>query len=525
MSYIGLRWKPQARIISYLIIFTILFTFVGIIDPAMVRADGSNAGSPDQIILSWAEDPSTTQTIAWRNGSDIAQDKVQYLPAAGFAGSFAGAQEASAVKTELYAGYSHFEATLRGLTPATKYFYRLGRDEAWSEPASFTTASSNNKYSFLYMGDVQEGFAAWGAMINSAYTANPDLKFSLLGGDLVDDGNSIDEWQQFFAAATPVFRYIPLMPAVGNHDERPLFWNTFALPGNGPEGFKERFYSFDYGNCHIAVLDSTLLGASSSSYQTLKTWLQNDLNNSSQEWKFLVLHFPPYTVVEDGHAENIKNNWVPLFEQCNVDVAFVGHQHVYMRSKPLRNNQVQGDGEGIVYIMGNAGTKFYPAGESYDYIAKELDNVSNYQIIKIDGNTFTLSTRDAAGQVIDNYTLQKAPSPTTNAVYTITPVTDAAYQSSTTADGISMMTVNADISGMKYFTVQVKAKKAHDGMESIVFVHLRNGIQDGINVTSANFDIVQSAQAGFNVQPGDIVKAYIADYLTSATDSNPTLLQ
>ncbi|MGD0152514.1 MAG: fibronectin type III domain-containing protein [Thermacetogeniaceae bacterium] len=369
-------------------------------------AIGPNNGLPDQIILSWTGNPETTQTVSWRTGSDTTQDEMEYLPAAGFTGNFAGAQIITATENDLYPGSYHFEATVQGLTPGTGYVYRVGREAAWSQPASFTTASGGSNFSFLYMGDVQEGYQQWGELLNVASKEKPGPKFALLGGDLVDDSTS-DQWQQFFAAATPTFSRIPLMPAAGNHDDGTLFWNSFAVPQNGPDGYKE-FYSFDYGNCHIAVLDSNFMGApGSDSYNKVSAWLLSDLNGSSKTWKFIVLHYPPYQVYPDGHVANLQANWAPIFEQCGVDAVFDGHQQVYARTSPMRDGQIQSDGNGIVYIMGNAGTKYLPVGPDYSYLVKELADVSNYEVVNIDGNTFTMTAKDANGQVIDSYTFTK----------------------------------------------------------------------------------------------------------------------
>lgn len=510
-----------------LVILTMLVEFAGFAELKAVQATSLPDSLPDQITLSWTEDPEVTQTIAWRTGSDSDQNGVQYLPEAGFNGSFTGAQEVTAVKTDLYDGYAHFEATLRGLTPGIKYIYRVGKEGAWSEPASFATAAPTNRFSFLYMGDIQRDYENWGDELKSAVAENPSLKFALQGGDLVNDGNSGNEWQQLFEAADPVFRQIPLMPTAGNHDDVPLFWNSFALPQNGPEGYKEKFYSFDYGNSHIAVLDSNIMGripADGSAYEEITSWLRNDLKNSRQRWKFLVFHHPPYTAVFDGLEASLQLNWVPIFEECNVDAAFVGHQHVYLRTYPIRGGEVQKDGEGIVYIMGNAGTKNYDAGENYNYIAKEAANKSNYEVIDIDGDTFTLTARTADGQVIDSYTLTKQPLDD-HAAYTVTPMTDANYQAGATEDGISIMTENTGVSGMKYFGVQVAPVKAHDGYEAVVFTHERNGVQLSRNITKADFDAVDTARAGFNVKPGDVVEACVVDDLTNAVDFNPTILQ
>lgn len=112
-----------------------------------------------------------------------------------------------------------------------------------------------------------------------------------------------------------------------------------------------------------------------------------------------------------------------------------------------------------------------------------------------------------------------------NGIYTITPETDSAYQNGATADGIQTMTVNTGVSGMTYFAVMVTPVTEHNGSEAVVFVHIRNGAQLDINVTKADFDVVNIAQAGFNVKAGDLVKAYIVDDLNNNVNFNPTILQ
>ncbi|AGK99879.1 purple acid phosphatase family protein [Desulfoscipio gibsoniae] len=519
--------KPIAvKTIIFLALSSLLFVFFSIVNPCFAEpGSGSlNSNLSEHIILSWTEDPGTTQTITWSTG-DATRDRMQYQPAAGFSGSFDGALEVIADGSGSNNGLFHFEATIRGLTPGTGYVYRIGKEGAWSAPATFTTATTDDEFSFIYMGDVQEGYEFWGEMLEKVYEDHPGIKFGLLGGDLVNYAGSIEEWQQFFAAASPVFSQIPLMPAAGNHDDTELFWNYFALPRNGPGGYEEKFYSFDYGNCHIAVLNSNYLGASGiGDYEKITKWLQNDLNNSKQQWKLLVLHHPPYPVVHDWRADHLQANWVPLFEQCGVDMVLVGHQHVYMRTKPLRDGAIQADGEGIVYIMGNAGTKYYGPGPDYDYIAKQIAYVSNYQVININGENLTLIAKDAGGQVIDSCVIAKQ-SVAVKPVYTITPVADAAYKIEAANDGITTMSVNSGVSGMKYFNVQLAPIKAHTGLETVVFTHLRDGTQLGLNATKADFDVVDIAQAGFNVQPGDMVKVYMVDDLTSMVKQNPIFLQ
>lgn len=507
------------------LIVLIAFLMIGSFAIASAENGGPNAGLPDHLMLSWTDDPQTTQTISWRTGTDSSQDTVQYMPAAVFNGGFDGAEEVTGVASGLYDGHLHFEATLRGLTPNTSYVYRVGRDGAWSEPAGFTAGAGEDGFTFLYMGDVQDGYAFWGEMLDKAFRDNPSIRFGLLGGDLVDHGTSIAEWQQFFAAASPVFSRIPLMPAVGNHDDSELFRKSFAVPRNGPAGYEDTIYSFDYGNCHFTVLNSNFMGPLDlGDNERIAVWLQNDLENSEQQWKFVVFHHPPYPVVRDWRAEILQEYWVPILERCGVDMVFVGHQHVYMRTKPIRDGTIQPDGEGIVYIMGNAGMKYYAPGPGYDYIAEELAWVSNYQVIDINGNSLTMTAKDDNGQVIDSYQFVKQPIDE-DPCYRVSPLADDAYTIGETADGISTMTVNGDVYGMTYFGVQVTPVVPHDGLETLVFTHSRDGSQLGLSSTRADFDMVGTAQTGFDVQPGDVIKAFIVDELTNAVDRNPIILQ
>jgi hypothetical protein len=403
------RWArlPVTALLFSLLFFLICFG-IGMRQAGAAEEAVLQTGRPDLILLSWRKDPLTTQTVSWQGTAGPGRERIQYLPAADFAGSFAGARELPAEENELLDGSRRWEVTLEGLNPDTPYVYRVGRQGAWSEPAFFTTAGEGLEFSFLYMGDVQEGYESWGKMLERALAEKPELKFILSGGDLVDEGNSMEEWLRFFAAGSSVFRRLPLMPTVGNHDDSQLFRQFFALPGNGPEGHGETIYSFDYGNCHFTVLNSNWMGRpDSGDYDRISRWLREDLRQSRQLWKIVVFHHPPYPVAPDWRAEVLQEHWVPILEENGVDLVFVGHQHLYMRTKPLKDGRIQPEGEGIVYLMGNAGTKHYSFQSAADYVAVLLTRVQNYQIVELRGNSLTVTSKDWQGNVVDNFRLVK----------------------------------------------------------------------------------------------------------------------
>ncbi len=112
-------------------------------------------------------------------------------------------------------------------------------------------------------------------------------------------------------------------------------------------------------------------------------------------------------------------------------------------------------------------------------------------------------------------------------LYTVTPVDDAAYTVSETTEGIGKMTVKENITGLKSFSVKITPVVPHDGEETVVFTHLRDGVQLAISTIRADFDLagIDSAQASFNVEPDDVVKVYIVDELSNSADRNPIILQ
>ena len=70
-------------------------------------------------------------------------------------------------------------------------------------------------------------------------------------------------------------------PTLGNHeDNSPLYYEAFGLPP---------YYSFDCGDAHFTVLDSTDL----STLDAQASWLESDLETGL--WKFVSFHHPAST--------------------------------------------------------------------------------------------------------------------------------------------------------------------------------------------------------------------------------------
>jgi len=515
---LGFYKKVPGWRLGYLAVF--LFTLVSFcFFPTIAWAEEATG---EQIILTWSQDPGTSQTITWLS-PDYYANKLQYIEEVGYEDGF---PEANLIETagSIFADSAHyrFSVVLTDLDPDTRYFYRIGSEENWSEVKSFKTASGAEDFSFLYLGDIQEGHDAWGNMIENIYNENPQIRFALLGGDLTNDDNDFTQWGEFLGAAKGVFSQIPVMPAKGNHDGE-LFFEFFALPDNGPpQGTYENFYSFDYGDAHFVVLDTSNVITT-----IVKHWIEQDLQNTDKKWKFAIFHHPPYQNFDDNKTidDALREHWVPIFEQNHVDMVFVGHQHVYMRTHPIYEDEVTADSYGIVYVMGNSGSKFYSTGQGFPYIAKE-ESGSNYQVIQLEDDVLTLTSRKADGEIIETYMLNKGFFEEQDPHYQIINDKDNTdFTLGVTPEGIFTLTAESGISGFKDLRVAVASLAAHDGEETIIFAHFRKESQLQINSTRADFDQVTTAQAGFNVAAGDVIKIYVVDELTNADDHNPVILQ
>src|SRR5436309_81680 len=89
------------------------------------------------------------------------------------------------------------------------------------------------------------------------------------------------------AACSLAIRHLDCWPCLGNHDVVTAggqpWRDAFYPPANNPAG-TENYYSFDFGNAHVAVIDSN---ASTSPSGAQYRWLDDDLVASTARWKFV----------------------------------------------------------------------------------------------------------------------------------------------------------------------------------------------------------------------------------------------
>lgn len=368
--------------------------------------------APSQVCLTWSDDPRSTQAVQWTVAPGVSEGVVEYgldesntqrVPA-----KSVDLQDALVTNDPLN---HRFSAVISGLSPATKYTYRVGQEQGWSPWSTFTTAPEGAApFSFIYMGDPQIGFDFWEKLVHKAQERVPEAALYLVAGDLVNRGKYRDEWDVYFNAGKGIFERTSHVPVLGNHDYSSMpspdfYLKLFTLPENGPKTIApEHAYTLKYGNALFVILDSNL------DPETQSAWLEEQLKNTDAVWKFVSYHHPAYSSATSRDNPEIRRVWGDIFDKYHVDIAFQGHDHAYLRSFPMKAQKIVPTfAEGTVYVVSVSGLKFYEQG-AYDYSAKNFTKTSTYQVIDIatsPTNKLSYRSYDIDGNVKDEFVIEK----------------------------------------------------------------------------------------------------------------------
>lgn len=384
--------------------------------------------APDHITLTWSGDPKTTQTITWRTGAGIVNGQVQYAEAAKVQLFPWQAATAAAGVEPLNTNVGDMgihSVTLTGLKPGTRYIYRVGSSDGWSQPHYFTTAPATARpFTFLVFGDSQSiNYDVWRTTAQQAYRTTPEAVFFANVGDLVDVGQDYAHWNGWFAGVKGMIDTIPAMPVTGNHESytpsrvfsMPLFFTAqFKLPQNGPADLAGQVYSFDYGDVHFVMLDSQEGEQAKfvpNMLEQQKAWLEKDLQSTNKKWKIVFLHRPLFNNKEGEGDSHVRKVFAPVFDKYHADVVFTGHDHAYARTYPLHSGiRTYSTVTGTVYVAtGRSGTKTYRnliAKEWHEFFYSPADE-PNYLTVEVNGGLLKVKAYKQSGVLIDAWEIHK----------------------------------------------------------------------------------------------------------------------
>ncbi len=375
---------------------------------------------PDRIILTLTEDPATSIGINWRTSLAVTEGTVQITIATGgpeIRDTFVAIQATTSALLSDMSGANYHSVVVKDLAPSTKYAYRVGHDNYWSEWAHFKTGPTDESaISFIYFGDAQNDVKSmWSRTIRGAYSQMPKADFLLHAGDLINRPNRDHEWGEWFYAGGWIYRMMPSIATPGNHeyqyvsqDERTLsrHWNpTFTLPKNGPERLKETVYTIDYPNIKIISLNSQAFKGSKEDSTAQVDWFKAILENNDKKWTIVTMHHPIFSSSVGRDNVRLRNAFQPLFEEYGVDIVLQGHDHTYGRGTnlPLGKRKTLA---GPMYVVSVSGPKMYPSGLS-DWMQRAAANTQLYQLLTVEGDELRFKAYTAADELYDAFTIAK----------------------------------------------------------------------------------------------------------------------
>lgn len=368
---------------------------------------------PDRVILTWAGDPKTTQAVTWRTDVSVAKAAAE-IAVAEDGPLFKKKKREVEARTEAYTsdlGPAHYHSVqFEGLTPSTKYVYRVGDGENWSEWAHFTTASEKAEpFAFAYVGDAQNDlFEMWSRVIRSAYSDAPKLKFLIHAGDLINTAERDEQWGEWHRAAGWINMSIPSVPVPGNHEygklstgERGLNRNwrpQFTLPGNGVAGLEETNYYVDIQGVRVVALNTNV------QQKEQAEWLDKLLENNPNKWTVVTHHHPIFSTAKGRDNKDLRAALKPVYDKHRVDLVLTGHDHSYGRSNVVAGeNRREG---GTVYVVSVSGPKMYEVTPAA-WMQRKAEDTQLYQIIRVEGERLIYESRTARGDVYDAFELRK----------------------------------------------------------------------------------------------------------------------
>ena len=379
-----------------------------------------------------AQDNSTSRTIMWQSDNSEADAVIEYRLEGAEKTQTIGATD-KAFTDDGSTTYIH-EATLTGLTPNTKYEYRVGYGtDRRSDWYRLETAGAS-VYDVLIYPDSQSGdYFQWEEIVKNSALRTPRTALYISMGDLVDNGEHAYQWRTWLNSIRPLSANVPLATTLGNHEMYTLDWkmrepyaylNYFAVPPNGNEIFNRRYYSYDFGDVHYVVLDTMLYESNHEDnhdthhpdlYDVQVQWLRQDLIANTKKWTVVLMHRDPFQYAFDRSGANRAVGFddegvlfMPIFDEFNVDLVLSAHLHSYRNRGHVRN--FERDASGPLYILtGIAGDARRPKWKEHPldvYVAPDRDK-NNYMTMTVTPNKLIVKAFLPDGTQLDESVIEK----------------------------------------------------------------------------------------------------------------------
>ena len=238
---------------------------------------------------------------------------------------------------------------------------------------------------FLVLGDAGTGDREQYEVANQMlrYGRRFPFTFAIMLGDNIYGSERPQDFDRKFTRPYKVMldADVEFHAALGNHDDpNQRYFKPFNLGG-------ARYRTFKKGNARFYVIDSNYLDPAQ------MKWLEQELSQSSSDWKIAYFHHPLYTTARRGPEIELRAMLEPLFVKYGVDVVFTGHEHIYERLNPQKD----------IYHFTVGGAAKLRAGDtrSDPSVAARFDRDRSFLLAEIAGDSLYFQAVTRTGAVVD----------------------------------------------------------------------------------------------------------------------------
>ncbi|MCH8568468.1 MAG: T9SS type A sorting domain-containing protein [Balneolales bacterium] len=339
----------------------LLFTVCEVFANGEQREQASSVAGNDLIMYAYfLENPVSEIRVAWIGKGDIEYYAVKRKVNTTEWIRFEASRIVSIPGSELKLN----EINFRELSAGTSYemqVRQMGTSEVLSTMKFRSLpASLDNTLTFVTGGDLYTNDEYF--IRTSKAAAAFDPLFTAIGGDWAyADGNpaQVRRWFRLFQLweehmYTDNGFYIPMLPGIGNHEvvggygndpsKAPLYFTFFDKKDKlayfeMAAGDYLRFYVLDTGHTRDIAGEQT-------------SWLRERLSGSADILhRFPLYHvpaFPSFRAETGNLTRQVRQHWVPLFEEFQISLSIENHDHAFKRTKPIR--AMEEHPMGVVYI-------------------------------------------------------------------------------------------------------------------------------------------------------------------------------
>ena len=263
--------------------------------------------------------------------------------------------------------------------------------------------------------------------IENIISVTPELIITT--GDHVKDEISADCWIEMSQDIKDKMKI-----AIGNHDIE--FSNVYKQIVDYHQ-LESPYYSHDFQNIHfISMSTEHPFEKGSKQYEFIKNDLEKTSKDPNIDWIIVHQHKPLYsTHVNREEAKQLRDTFLPLFEEYSVDLVIYGHNQYYERTYPILYNIEIEDTideeaipqpiitdsstssyqniKGIIFLtVGTAGDELSSPKATPDYLVIQNDDEYGFLNLKLENNGKTLvgefRTGEDADDILDTFELKKS---------------------------------------------------------------------------------------------------------------------